>query len=68
MNDIYSITLVQELYWQIMEIWIQNWKRVSAVLCDRRMNVKINGKMDRTVVGPTLLVGAETWHANNTCK
>ena len=26
------------------------WKRVSGVLCDRRMNVKIKGKVNRTVV------------------
>ena len=30
-----------------------DWKRVSGVLCDRRMNVKINGKV--------LMYGAETW-------
>ena len=28
----------------------KNWKRVSGVLGDRRMNVKIKGKMYRTVV------------------
>ena len=37
----------------------KNWKRVSGVLCDRRMNVKINGKMYRTVVRPALMYGAE---------
>ena len=39
----------------------KNWKRVSVVLCDRRMNVKIKGKVYRTVVGPALMYGAETW-------
>ena len=38
-----------------------NWKGVSGVLCDRRMNVKINGKVYRTVVISALLYGAETW-------
>ena len=28
----------------------KNWKRVSGVLCDRKMNVKIKGKVYRTVV------------------
>ena len=31
-----------------------NWKRVSGVLCDWRMNVKIKGKVYRTVVRPAL--------------
>ena len=34
----------------------KNWKRVSGVLCDRRMNVKIKGKVYRT-----LMYGADTW-------
>ena len=38
-----------------------NWKRVSGVLCDRSMNVKIKGKVNRTVVRPALMYGAETW-------
>ena len=38
----------------------KNWKRVSGVLCNRRMNVKINGKVYRTVVRPALMYGAET--------
>ena len=35
----------------------KNWKRVSGVLCDRRMNVKIKGKEYRTVVRPALMYG-----------
>ena len=45
---------------QSAERW-KNWKRVSGVLCDRRMNVKINGKVYRTVVRPALMYMAETW-------
>ena len=33
-------------------VW-KNWKRVSGVLCDRRMNVNIKGKVYRTVRGNT---------------
>ena len=39
----------------------KNRKRVSGVFCDRRMNVKINGKVYRTVVRSALIYGAETW-------
>ena len=35
----------------------KNWKRVSGVLSDRKMNVKIKGKVYMTVP----VYGAETW-------
>ena len=38
----------------------KNGKTVSGVLCDRRMNMKIKGKVYRTVVRPALMYGAET--------
>ena len=39
----------------------KNWKRVSVVLCDMRMNVKIKGTVYRTAVRPALMHGAEPW-------
>ena len=39
----------------------KNWKRVSGVLCKRKMNMKIKGKVYRTVVRPALMYGAEKW-------
>ena len=41
------------------EAWI-NWKRCSGVLCDRRMPVKLKGKVYKTVVRQAPLCGAET--------
>ena len=32
-----------------------NWKKCSGVLCDKRMAVKLKGKVYRTVVRPAML-------------
>ena len=45
----------------IVQIGWKNWKRVSGVLGYRKMHVHIKGKVHRTVVGPELVYGADTW-------
>ena len=40
---------------------MENWKRVSGVLCDRRMNVNIKGNVYRILVRPALVYEAEPW-------
>ena len=39
---------------------LETWKKCSGVLCDKRMPVKLNRKVYRTVVRPTMLLGDET--------
>ena len=59
--------------WRRMENWMRksptdrvqsgwkNWKRLSGVLCDMIMNVKIKVKVYITVVRSALMYGADTW-------
>ena len=37
-----------------------NWKRVSGILCDRTISLRVNGKVYKTVVRPAMMYGAET--------
>ncbi|KAK3566596.1 hypothetical protein QTP86_001080 [Hemibagrus guttatus] len=39
--------------------WNQ-WRKVSGVLCDRKLSARIKGKVYRTVVRPAMLYGLET--------
>ena len=38
-------------------------KRVSGILCDRRISFRVMGKVYKTVVLPAMMYGAETWAA-----
>ena len=37
-----------------------SWRKVSGVLCDRKLSTKVKGKMYNSVVRPTMLYGMET--------
>ena len=52
--------MTTEISQRVSAAW-GNWKRCRGVLCDRRMPVKLKGKVYKTVVRPALLYGAETW-------
>ena len=36
-----------------------SWRKVSGVLCDRKLSAKVKGKMYKSVVRPTMLYGME---------
>ena len=44
----------------------KNWKRVSGILCDRRISLRVKGKLYKTVVRPAIMYGAETWTVKKT--
>ena len=49
----------EEVRRRIQAGWM-NWKKVSGVLCDRKLSARVKGKMYRSVVRPAMLYGMET--------
>ena len=48
----------EEVRKRIQAGWM-SWRKVSGVLCDRKLSAKIKGKMYKSVVRPTMLYGME---------
>ena len=46
-------SMATEITQRVSAAW-RNWKRCSGVMCDRRMPVKLKGKVYKTVVRPAL--------------
>ena len=36
-------------------IRMENWKRVSGILCDRRITLRVNGILYKTIVRPAMM-------------
>ena len=49
-----------EMTHRIQSGW-KNWKRVSGILCDRKISLRVKGKVYKMVVRPAMMYGAETW-------
>ena len=40
--------------------WMK-WKQLTGVLCDKKVPIKLNDKVYKTVIKPTMTYGAECW-------
>ena len=49
----------EEVRRRIQAGWM-SWRKVSGVLCDRKLSAKVKGKMYKSVIRPTMLYGKET--------
>ncbi|XP_023230295.1 uncharacterized protein LOC111630434 [Centruroides sculpturatus] len=38
-----------------------NWRKLSGVLCNKKVSYNLKGKLYKSVVRPAMLYGAETW-------
>ena len=49
-----------EITHRIQSGW-ENWERVSGILCDQRISLRVKGKVYKTVARPAMMYGAEMW-------
>jgi len=47
---------------RVIAAWLK-WRQVTGVLCDRRMPIRLEAKIYRSVVRPVALFGCECWPA-----
>ena len=45
---------------RIRSAW-NSWRGLSGVICDKKVPVKLNNKLYKTVIRPTLIYGSECW-------
>ena len=57
--------LDQEVEKRIQAGW-KNWKRLSGVLCDKKLSARRKGKAYKVAVRPAMTYGAETWSIKKT--
>ena len=49
----------EEVRRRIQAAWV-SWRKVSGVLCNRKLSAKVKGKIHKSTVRPTMLYGMET--------
>ena len=52
------LSIVDDIKYRIRVGW-QKWKNAYGVLCDKKILVRLKGKVYRMIVRPILLYGAE---------
>ena len=52
--------LVNEVNHRIQSGW-NAWRRLTGVLCDKKISARLKGKVYKTAVRPAMLYGSETW-------
>ena len=52
--------LDEEVEKRIQAGW-RNWKRLSGVLCDKRLSARRKGKVFKVAIRPAMTYGTETW-------
>ncbi|XP_063591901.1 uncharacterized protein LOC134786959 [Penaeus indicus] len=53
-----SVGMEREVNFRIQSGW-NNWRKVSGVICDKRVPVRLKGKVHKEVVRPALIYGLE---------
>ena len=57
--------LEEEVEKRIQAGW-RNWKRLSGVICDKRLSARKKGKVFKVAVRPAITYGSETWSIKKT--
>ena len=57
--------LDEEVEKRIQAVW-WNWRKLSAVLCDRRLSTRRKGKAYKAEMSPAMTHGSETWGVKTT--
>ena len=64
---VHMVLILRSGYGAELHFW-RNWKKCSGVLCDRRMPVKLKGKVYKTVMRPAMLWGRNVGYNEETRK